>query len=178
MASWIRVLPLAVMTMAAAGCATIEYDAVTIENLVALNRVVPEGRFERVGDLDVETRAIFLIAELVTMRDAELERLLRREMVRYGGDAVMNLRITEEYDVIDFLVGAVQGALIGGGLVNTRRIQLRGDIVRMRGTGGERDDGLGRLAGACEPLEIPATADAPARIAYVCLAPQPLRAGS
>lgn len=114
-----------------AGCATITYDAVTVEAMVALNRVAPPDAYERVGRFATEQRAVFLASRLVTVRDAELESAARRALARYGGDAVINLRIVEEFGLIDAVVGAVAQELI-----STRTIKLEGDIIRWRSPDG------------------------------------------
>lgn len=142
------------------GCATITYEAPLIESMVAMNRAADGVGYERVGDFEIERRAVFVVAQLITVTDAELEDALRRELARTGGDAVINLRIHEEYDIIDFLVAAV-----AGGIVNSRAVTLRGDVVRWTEAGAA--EALLERAGPCLALDLEEP-DGTTRRAHAC----------
>lgn len=167
-----RILALAAVG-AIAGCATITYEAPLVESMVAMNRAAPTASYERLGDFESDRRAVFVVAQLLTVTDAELEDAIRRELARTGGDAVINLRIHEEYDFIDVLVG-----IVAGGIVNTRAITLRGDVVRWTGEAGEAgqagqagerglEERLG-LSERCRPLDVPVAGGA-TRTGYACV---------
>jgi hypothetical protein len=152
---------LAAVTLA--GCATITYEAELVDAMVAMNRAGSTAEAETVGMLDVDRRAVFLVAELITVVDAELDEVIRRELARTGGDAVINLRIEERYDFLDVVV-----SVLAGGIVNTRSATLRGDVVRWTGTGNEQREAARSSAG-CRALEVP-TSDGGSRTAFACLA--------
>jgi hypothetical protein len=161
-----RFLLTVVAVAAVSGCATITYEASAAAAAVTMNR--PAGTYERVASFETDRRAVFVIASLITVVDADLEEALRREMARAGGDAVINLRIMEQYDIIDFAIGAVQSILLfGAQVVNTRSITIRGDVVRWTGAGGaalDRDP-----PDHCRAVELEA-ADG-ARTGHICVQP-------
>jgi hypothetical protein len=149
------------------GCATINYNAGAVAGSVSMNR--PAGNYEMVGSFQTSQRAVFVIASLITVVDANLEEALRREMSRAGGDAVINLRITEQYDIIDFAIGAAQSILLfGAQIVNTRAITLRGDVVRFAGGGAEAALGE-ELLEHCRAVDLDTTDGA--RTGHICVQP-------
>jgi hypothetical protein len=147
------------------GCATINYDAGTAASSVTMNR--PAGTYERLASFETNQRAVFVIASLITVIDADLEEALRREITRAGGDGVVNLRIMEQYDIIDFAIGVAQSVLLfGAQVVNTRAITIRGDVVRWTGGAGAA---LGEtLPDNCRTLEIE---DDTPRTGVICVQP-------
>ena len=154
---------LGVLLLAAAlgSCRTITYDAVTLEQMVAMNRATAARPYERVDTFERKRRAVFLVADLITVMDAELEEALRRELARSDGDAVVNLRIHEEYDLVDVVVG-----LIAGGLIGTRSITYRGDVVRWRGEG---PPGELLETAQCRAIEVPTGEGDRTRTGYACV---------
>lgn len=164
-----RLLGLAVAGVAllgSSGCATINYDAAAVQSVVAMNRVAPAASYTRVGDFEASQRPVFAIAQLLTVVDANLERAIQRELQRSGGDAVLDLRIHEQYDIVDVLIG-----MVTFGLVNTRSAAVRGDVVRWN-TGFLENGGEEWLGQACRELEVDG-GDGTRRAAYVCIAPEP-----
>lgn len=144
-----------------AGCATITYEAELVDAMVAMNRTASADEVEPAGQMEVSRRAVFLVAELITVADAELDEVIRRELTRTGGDAVLNLRIEERYDFLDVVV-----ALIAGGLVNTRSATIRGDVVQW--VGGPDAELEEALSDHCRPIQVPAVGEVPARTGHVC----------
>lgn len=129
-------------------CATINYDAATVQNVVSMNRPAPVAAYERVGEFSTKQRPVFVISQLITVVDMNMERDIQRELQRTGGDAIINLRIHEEYDVVDVLI-----AMIVGGWVNTRSVELRGDVVRWRSAFLE-NGGAEWLAQSCRDVAV------------------------
>lgn len=162
------------LLMSSTACATITYDASTLQSVAAMNRVAPAASYDRVGEFEVSQRPVFVIAQLLTVVDAKLEEALQRELQRTGGDAVLNLRIHEEYDVIDFLIGAAQSVLLfGANIVQTRSVAIRGDVVRWRTGFLETEAGRAWLAENCRETMV-----GDARSAHVCAAPGEERTGT
>lgn len=151
---------------AISGCATINYNAGAAAGTVTMNR--PAAEYERLGSFETNRRAVFVIASLITVVDANLEDALRGEISRAGGDAIVNLRIHEQYDIIDIAIGVVQSALLfGAQIVNTRAITIRGDVVRWTGgAGAALDDDL---AEHCRTVALEATEGA--RTGHICVQP-------
>lgn len=139
----------AVLGLAQGGCATVVYEAQFVERVVAMNRAAPPASYEVVGRFDLDRRAIFLVGDAVTVRQARLDEEVLEALARTGGDAIINLTVREENDAIDLLVRWVQAGLntgqlvaldappaggllfLGGGsLVGTRSVRITGDIIR------------------------------------------------
>lgn len=151
-------LLVAAVAVSASGCATINYDATLVNGMVAMNRVQALGNYETVGSFEVGQRPIFVISNLLTVVDADVEDAITAELARTGGDAVINLRIHEEYDIIDIAIGLAQGILIGVQLAQTRSVTLMGDVIRW--TGGQDPEVEALLLEHCRTIEIPAEAGA------------------
>lgn len=159
----IAAVPALALLAAASGCATITYDAPLLETMVAMNHAAPTAAYEHVGDFELDRRPVFLIAQLITVVDAELEDALSRELARSGGDAVINLRIHEEYDFVDVVI-----SVVAGGLVDTRSVTLRGDVIRWTGDRGAGPEALLDLSDRCRSVAVP-TAEGGSRTGYACL---------
>ncbi len=149
------------LTLAVAGCATITYDAELVDRMVAMNRIAEAGDYERVGTFEETRRTVFVVAQLITVIDAELEDAIRAELDRSDGDAIINLRIHEENDVVDVIIG-----LIATGWVNTRSVTLEGDVIRWTG---EDPDRSRVLAAHCTEIAVPETAGT--GTGHVCIRP-------
>lgn len=131
---------LALGLAALGGCSTITYDAAISPGAIAMNRGGAMPAYEHVGSFETQRRAVFVILSLITVVDSELEDVVRRELARAGGDAVINLRIHEENDIIDAVIAVAQSILLlGGRIVDTRTITIRGDVVRWTGTAGSAE---------------------------------------
>lgn len=165
LAKWARLGALGLVAVALPGCATITYEAELVDAMVAMNRAGSAAEAESVGTMDVDRRTVFLVAELITVVDSELDEVIRRELARTGGDAVINLRIEERYDFLDVVV-----AVLAGGIVNTRSATLRGDVVRWTGDGDAGEELGAAIPAGCRTLDVP-EADGRARTGYACPAP-------
>jgi hypothetical protein len=152
------VVPLALLL---AGCATITYEADLIDRMVAMNRIAEASDYERVGTFSEDKRAVFVIAQLITVIDADLEDAVREALDRWNGDAVINLRIHEENDIVDVVVGA-----IGNGWVNTRSVTLEGDVIRWTGADADRSR---TLAAHCHEVRVPDAGGE--RTGHLCMSP-------
>lgn len=153
------------LTILSSACATINYDAATVQAVVSMNRVAPAASYERVGAFEAQQRPVFVISQLITVVDVDLERDIQRALQRTGGDAILNLRIHEEYDVVDVFI-----ALVVGGWVNTRLVELEGDVVRWN-TGFLENGGEQWLGQTCREVAVE-NPDGSSRTAHVCIAPE------
>ena len=152
---------LAAAALLLSGCATITYDADTIEGLVAMNRIAEAGDYERIGTFEESSRVVFVISQLITLFDADLEDAVRDQLEEWGGDAVINLRIHEENDIVDVLIGGLTS-----GWVNTRSVTLQGDVVRWTGSS---DDLSAALDAHCHAVQVPAGGTE--RTGHLCVGP-------
>jgi hypothetical protein len=147
------------LALAAAACTTITYNADLIDQMVAMNRIADADDYEYVGRFEEVQRAVFVVADLITVVDADLEEAVRDELDRSRGDAIINLRIHEENDALDVVIG-----LIANGWVGTRSVTLEGDVIRWTGADADRDR---TLAAHCQEIDVPDTAGA--RTGYLCM---------
>lgn len=163
-----RAVLVATLAVAVGGCATITYDPGVMDAMVAMNSAASAGNYEVVGNFESGQRPIFVLSSLITVVDAELEDALAREMSRARGDAVINLRIHEEYDIVDFAIGLAQSALMGIQLVQTRSVTLRGDVVRWSGP--QDPEVEAAFVRDCREVAIPEP-DGSTRPGHICIRP-------
>jgi hypothetical protein len=128
-----RISVLVGASMMIAGCATLTYDATTVNSMVSMNRPSAGVEYDRIGSFKSERRGVFVIASLLTVMDVELEQTIARELTKSGGHAIINLRIEERDGPIDILIGMAQTVLLSGiRLASTRTVAIRGDVIRFR----------------------------------------------
>ena len=109
---------LSLIVVVVAGCFTTQYTIPSEQ---------PRSNYDVVGSFETKQRASWLIMGLVSLRPAEVEEIVAREVNRYDGDAATNVRVTAQYDATDIIV-----SLIVGGLYNTRSYRVTGDVVNFK----------------------------------------------
>lgn len=109
---------LSLIVVVVAGCFTTQYTIPSEQ---------PRSNYDVVGSFETKQRASWLILGLVSLRPAEVEEIVAREVNRYDGDAATNVRVTAQYDATDIIV-----SLIVGGLYNTRSYRVTGDVVNFK----------------------------------------------
>lgn len=107
-------------------CESVIYEAHSLENFVSMTTPKDIGEYEVVGKLKYDTKAVFLVLQLITIRDAEIDNAIQKQVGKYEGDGVINLKIHEQYKIVDIIIAAFVG-----GLLNTRTVEVRGDIIRI-----------------------------------------------
>ena len=108
-------------------CAKITYDATTLSGFAAMTPADNLTDYEIVGRMEHSTRAMFIVAELLTVKDSNLEKAVEKALIKYDGDAIVNVEIDEVTDIIDILVGAISYSI-----VNTRHVQVTGDVIKFK----------------------------------------------
>ena len=105
------------------GCATIQLEAPMLDKPISMSRKADTQKAHRtVRHFCKETRAVWLLFGAIPICVPEMDEIVAKESS--GQDAVTNLSITTEYDVLDILVRAVTQ-----GVVYTRSITVEGDVV-------------------------------------------------
>jgi len=107
-------------------CESVIYETHSSELFVSMTTPKEISDYEVIGKLNYDTKAIFLVAQLITIRDAEIDKAIQKEVRKLDGDGVINLRIHEQYKFLDFIIGA-----FGLNLVNSRTVEVNGDIIKM-----------------------------------------------
>ena len=105
------------------GCATIQLEAPMLDKPISMSRKADTQKAHRtVRHFSRERRAVWLLFGAIPIYVPEMDEIVAKESS--GQDAVTNLSITTEYDVLDILVRAVTQ-----GVVYTRSITVEGDVV-------------------------------------------------
>ena len=108
-------------------CESVIYETHSSDTFVSLTTPNNIDDYEVVGELKYNTKAIFLIAQLITIKDSEIDKAINKQVNKFDGDGVINLNIHEQYDIVDVVI-----ALFAGGFVHTRTVKVNGDIVKMK----------------------------------------------
>ena len=126
----------AVIALAMSNCSTITYDTSTLGSLVAMNSPDQIGDYETVGPFKYEMRAAFLVLDLITVLNPKIQEEIQKQISETGGNAVVNLKIYEEFAVVDWAIGFGAslittriGIPIG---LSTRHVVITGDIIKTR----------------------------------------------
>ncbi len=107
-------------------CESIIYETHSSEKFVSMTTPKDIGEYKVVGKLKYDTKAVFLVLQLITIRDAEIDKAILKQVNKMEGDGVINLKIHEQYDFVDFVV-----SVFAGGILNTRTVKIEGDIIKM-----------------------------------------------
>lgn len=63
---------------------------------------------------------------LLPLKEPNLERALRNHIMRYQGDAIINLQLKTIYDPLDVIIG-----FITVGIFNTRTVNITGNVIKI-----------------------------------------------
>ena len=107
-------------------CESVIYETHSSELFVSMTTPKGISDYEVIGELNYETKAVFLVLQLITITDAEIEQAIEKQVRKLEGDGIINLRIHEQYVFVDFII-----SVFGGGIVSTRTVKVNGDIIKM-----------------------------------------------
>ena len=112
--------------MLVAGCAAIRLEAPALDKPVSMSRKADTEKAHRtVRHFWEEKRAVWLLYGAIPIYVPEVDEIVAKESS--GHDAVTNLAITTEFDIVDLLIIAITG----GGIVHTRSVVVEGDVVEL-----------------------------------------------
>ena len=119
---------LATLLLLLVGCYTQTYLAPTIDKPAMLSGAASvKNEYTVVKRFSIQDRSGWFIAGLIPSGHTNVNDLLKNEVVASGGDAVINLKITSQYDVVDILISALTG-----GIYNTRATHLEGEVIKYK----------------------------------------------
>ncbi len=133
-----RVLPLCIavlLILSLSSCYTVSLQSNTAApvDLTSLN-IVDDYRI--VGHFEETTRVSFSIGGLVKLQEVDIDSIIEKNLRKYNGDAVINVRLKTEMGVTDQLINfglATAGYLLGSSTVDTSTYE--GAVLSMsRGT--------------------------------------------
>jgi hypothetical protein len=123
------------------GCQTITYDALLFDEVASLNRgALPPG-YTVVGTFSYTTRASFTAFDLVTLHHPEFIAEMDKALKVNDGNAIINLSIVEETNIVDILINIFVNSLTSSALrsgidvFSTRSVEIRGDVVKYTHSG-------------------------------------------
>lgn len=120
------------------GCQTITYDALLFDEVASLNGGALPSEYTVVGKFTYSTRASFTAFDLITLHHPEIIAELNKTLKVNDGDAVINLSICEENDIVDILINIFVNSLSTAAfktsidLFSTRSVVIRGDVVKYK----------------------------------------------
>lgn len=109
-------------------CYTQSFVAPVLEKPATLTGKAAEPReYEVVKHFMRTKRSGFWLFALIQGSQPDLNQVFKEEISSAGGDAVMNVEITTQFDALDVLVG-----LLVGGIYNSKIVHIEGDVVRYK----------------------------------------------
>lgn len=107
-------------------CESVIYETHSSDYFVSMTTPKDISEYDVVGKIKYDTKAVFLVLQLITIRDAGIENAIEKQVRKSEGDGVINLKIHEQYDFVDFVI-----SVFGSGIVNTRTVKVSGDIIKI-----------------------------------------------
>lgn len=120
------------------GCQTITYDALLFDQVASLNKGNLPAEYTIVGKFSYSTRASFTAYDLITLHHPEIVAEMSKALKVNDGDAVINLSIVEENDIVDILINIFVNSLTTAAfktnidVFSTRSIEITGDVVTFK----------------------------------------------
>ena len=108
-------------------CATLELSTLGYQKPVAMSSSLDGKDFTVVKHFVRKLRAGWLIYMLIPVGHPDLAQVINQEVAAAGGDGVVNLKITTQYDAVDVVI-----SVLVGGLYNTRSIIVEGDVIKFK----------------------------------------------
>ncbi|MCH7879136.1 MAG: hypothetical protein IH914_07475 [candidate division Zixibacteria bacterium] len=110
-------------------CATIALDATSLQESAQLNDAAGKP-YMVVGSFKVNDKAGWALGLIPANKPAGdnhgyFAEFLQTQIAKFGGDAVINLRVREQHNFGDILI-----ILVTGGLYVTRTVTVSGDVIK------------------------------------------------
>lgn len=82
-----------------------------------------------IGSFSVTITEISFIYRLIILNQPskELDSILKEQIIKYKGDAVINLKLTYHFTVVQLIINAITG-----GIVTPNSVTISGDVIRYR----------------------------------------------
>lgn len=82
-----------------------------------------------VGSFSVTITEVSFIYRLVILNQPskELDSILKEQIIKYKGDAVINLKLTYHFTTIQLIIN-----MITGGIITPNSVTVSGDVIRYR----------------------------------------------
>ena len=124
-----RLFLVLIALVAMTGCATVMYDARSLDAGTSLNQ--PDGRaYKIVSSFETNDKAGWVIGIIPVNKPAGdnhdyLATLLAEEVRKAGGDAVINLKLRSQNQPLDIIAG-----ILTWGVYSLRTTTITGDVIK------------------------------------------------
>lgn len=108
-------------------CESVIYEIHSSDKFVSMTTPKYIGEYKVVGKLNYRTKAVFILLQLITIKDANIDKAIQKQVMIYKGDGIINLKINEQYDFLDFVIFIFAGTFY----VSIRSIIVTGDIIKL-----------------------------------------------
>ena len=108
-------------------CESVIYEIHSSDKFVSMTTPKYIGEYKVVGKLNYRTKAVFILLQLITIKDANIDKAIQKQIMIYKGDGIINLKINEQYDFLDFVIFIFAGTFY----VSIRSIIVTGDIIKL-----------------------------------------------
>ena len=108
-------------------CESIIYEIHSSDKFVSMTTPKYIGEYKVVGKFNYRTKAVFILLQLITIKDANIDKAIQKQVMIYKGDGIINLKINEQYDFLDFVIFVFAGTFY----VSIRNIIVTGDIIKL-----------------------------------------------
>ena len=120
-------------------CETVNIDARTYENPLLMNGQINKD-YKIIKHFKESSKAVFLIFNLMTVKNPDVEALITREVTAVHGDGVINIKIIGQTTFVDGLVPVglemigilinPQYGFLGAAILGMRTYFVEGDIIK------------------------------------------------
>lgn len=106
------------------GCARINLTAMSLDKTVMMTGQ-PGRPYTVIRHFSDSTKAMYLVFDLATIREPEVEKLIQRQLKATGGDAVINVEIEHQFSFVDSLVRVIAEPVFG-----MSSVKVEGDVIK------------------------------------------------
>ena len=110
-------------------CESVIYEIHSSDKFVSMTTPKYIGEYKVVGKLNYRTKAAFILLQLITIKDANIDKAIQKQVMIYKGDGIINLEINEQYDAFDWMLFMLYP--LTAIVVSTRSISVTGDIIKL-----------------------------------------------
>ena len=136
-----KLLYVSIILLFSVSCANVYLKATAIDQPVVMNNKV-DANFQIIRHFKRPAKAYFTIFNLVTVSNADIQKIIQEEITEAGGDAAINIKIHGQTTFIDGLLPIALGTIGGllfppfgnfaSMLIGARTYFVEGDIIKCK----------------------------------------------
>ena len=109
------------------GCTRMSIDAGNMSQNVYLGGSPETEEYDRVGTFTATAKGSWAFFGLAPLKQPDIEKVLKREISKVGGNGVINLKIVTKQSFLDGLIN-----IVTLGLYTVRRAVISGTVVKFK----------------------------------------------